>query len=396
VSYPGRVRVFAVQSGALLGPLAGGLVSPILIDIGASFDTTTERAATSLTAYFIPFALLLFVSGTLGERLGRKRVVRWAYVVFVIGLLMSALATSLDIFLAGRAIQGLANAFATPLLLAGLSEMVPPHRRGKAIGVFAGFQAAGQSLAALLGAVTATATWRLAFVAVAVVAGLMALTPPPGEPRPRQSSPRLRGLLNLEMLLLCSAGFLAFAGAAGVPFLVALEVQERMGLSVVSTGLLLAGFGVSGLCLGHACGALAQRFGAVRASIVAAVGGGTAVATIGFAQSVWQVAAAWAVAGAFMAMLNVALQMLTLTAQPHNRGGAISLVAALRFTGSAVAPLIWLPLFVRSSALAFPLVGLVTGLAALSLLGAGRRGQLVRTEAEVADSDAALVAPQPP
>ena len=56
-------------------------------------------------AYLVPFALLQVVSGTIGERIGRRRAVRVAYLVYAGALLLSAVATSFDVFLASRALQ---------------------------------------------------------------------------------------------------------------------------------------------------------------------------------------------------------------------------------------------------------------------------------------------------
>ena len=56
-------------------------------------------------------------------------------------------------------------------------------------------------------------------------------------------------------------------------------------------------------------------------------------------------------------MLTVALQNLTVRAVPGNRGGALSVVAAFRFTGAAVAPLAWLPVYQSDPALAFAFAG---------------------------------------
>jgi hypothetical protein len=86
--------------------------------------------------------------------------VRAAYLVYAVALLLAAVAPTIGIFLVSRGLQGTANAFTTPLLLAGLADAVPAGERGRAVGMFAGVQAGGLSLAPLLGGLAAEGSWR--------------------------------------------------------------------------------------------------------------------------------------------------------------------------------------------------------------------------------------------
>lgn len=117
----------------------------------------------------MPFAVLQLGSGTLGERWGARRTIQLAYLVYA--LASAGCAPALPAFLAGRALVGGANAFTSPLLLAGLGAAVPPGRLSRSIGVYSSFQAAGQSFAPLLGGIAAVWPWRLAFVVVGPLAG---------------------------------------------------------------------------------------------------------------------------------------------------------------------------------------------------------------------------------
>lgn len=368
-----RVRVALVYVGGLLGPLGGGVVAPMLPRIGASLHASTGAVATSLTAYFVPFAAVQLVSGTLGERWGRRRTVRAAYVVYALGAVACAVATSLPVFLAMRAVLGIANAFTSPLLLAGLADMVPGERLSRSVGVFASCQAAGQSFAPLVGGLSAGSSWRLAFAAVAVTAALLALGPPPGEPRPGVAAPSWRPLASVPLGLLSVAAFASYIGASALPFLVALYAENALGLSEGVTGTVLLGFGLAGLLLGAVWGRLNDRFGPRLCGAVAAVVTAVFVAAVGLTGSPLALALCWTAAGAGASMLTVVLQNLTVRAVPGNRGGALSAVSAFRFTGAAVAPLLWLPLYQASAREAFTAAGLSALLAAVALLPGMRR-----------------------
>ena len=70
--------------GGFLGPFGGGVVAVLVPQLREAFDATTAGVALSIPAYLVPFALLQLVSGTLGERLGRRRVVRTGYIVYAL------------------------------------------------------------------------------------------------------------------------------------------------------------------------------------------------------------------------------------------------------------------------------------------------------------------------
>ena len=144
-----RRATLPLYLGGFLGPFGGAVLAVLIPELRDAFDATTNQVALAVPAYLVPFAALQVVSGTLGERIGRRRAVRGAYLVYAASLLASAAAPTIGVFLASRAVQGAANAFTSPLLLAGLADAVPAGRRARAVGTFAGVQAGGLSMAPL-------------------------------------------------------------------------------------------------------------------------------------------------------------------------------------------------------------------------------------------------------
>jgi len=161
--------------GGFLGPFGGGVVAVLVPQLREAFDATTAGVALSIPAYLVPFAAFQLISGTLGERLGRRRVVRTGYIVYALLSVLAAFVPTLGAFLVVRALQGCANAFLTPLLLAGLADEVPPRQIGRAVGTFAAVQTSAVALAPLGGGLLGAVDWRLAFVSQAVVAGGLAV-----------------------------------------------------------------------------------------------------------------------------------------------------------------------------------------------------------------------------
>src|SRR4051812_23446770 len=246
-----RTHTLPLYIGGFLGPFGGGVVAVLVPQLRDAFDATTAGVALTIPAYLVPFAALQLVSGTIGERLGRRRVVRTAYLAYAVLSVLAAFAPSLGAFIVIRALQGSANAFLTPLLLAGLADETDPRQIGRAIGTFAAVQTAAVALAPLLGGALGAADWRLAFFAQSAVALALATMPPP-DGRRRDEVPRLRSVFTRRVGRLSAAAFAGYASVTGVGFLVAVLAADEFGLESVTRGVLLAGFGVAGMILGRA------------------------------------------------------------------------------------------------------------------------------------------------
>jgi MFS family permease len=353
-----RGATLPLYLGGFMGPFGGAVLAVLIPELRAAFHTSTGEVALAIPAYLVPFAALQVGSGTIGERLGRRRAVRAAYAVYAVALIGSAVAPTIGVFLVTRAIQGAANAFTSPLLLAGLADAVAPDRRGRAVGTFAGVQAAGVSLAPLLGGLAGAVSWRLAFIAPAVVALGLILVPPP-EPSTRATRVSFRSVFTPRMGLLSAAGFAGYLGMTGLTFLVSLRADDAFGVGSTGRGVLLAAFGAAGMVFGRYGGHRSEQLGPARAAAVAAFGCAAAVAPLGVAPSALALGVLWFCAGALSALLWAGLNTLALEAVPANRGGAVSLFAAAKFSGTAVAPLILLPVYHRSPAAAFVCAALV-------------------------------------
>jgi len=199
---PHRSHTLPLYVGGFLGPFGGAVLAVLIPELREAFDATTTEIALAVPAYLVPFALLQLISGTLAERIGRRRVVTIAYTVYAVGSIGAAVAPGIEVFLLCRGIQGTANAFTSPVLLAGLADAVPPRERGRAVGTFAGVQAGGISLAPLLGGIAAEITWRLAFIVPAIVALALIAYPPPPSAHREGHRPRLVAVFTRRVMVL--------------------------------------------------------------------------------------------------------------------------------------------------------------------------------------------------
>jgi MFS family permease len=339
---PGTLPLYI---GGFLGPFGGGVVAVLVPQLRDAFDASTATVAAAIPAYLVPFAVLQLVSGTVGERLGRRRVVRTGYIFYVGFSILAGLAPGIGVFLAARALQGAANAFLTPLLLAGLADEVPPRQIGRAVGTFAAVQTAAVALAPLCGGVLGALDWRLAFFVPALVAVGLAFLPPADAKRREGEIPRLRAVMTRRIGLLSGAAFAGYAGVTGVGFLVAVEAADDFGLESIERGLLLAGFGIAGMLVGRPSGDAVDRYGRVPVALAGATSCAILVALLGFAPSAAALALLWFATGLGSALIWAGINTLAVEAVPGNRAGGTSVVSAFKFAGNAAAPVMWLPLY---------------------------------------------------
>ncbi|MEA2288177.1 MAG: hypothetical protein QOD55_174 [Solirubrobacteraceae bacterium] len=383
----------ALYLGGFLGPFGGGVIIVLIPELQELFEASAAQVTAAITVYILPFAALQLVSGTLGERLGHARTIRCAYIAYALASFGAAASTDIGSFLVFRALQGASNAFTSPLLLAALAAVTPLERLGRSMGTFAAVQTAGMVMAPLCGGLIGAVDPRLAFAVPGVVALVLAAAPMPGADRETPSAPaRLRAAFNRRSTAVALAGLLAYMAINGVAFLVALLAADRFGLDATERGLLLAGFGLAGVLAGRPAGGLVDRAGPRRLMAGGALGSGAMVAVLGLADSLAVLAAAWIVAGMASALMWAALNTLAVQSAPANRGGAISVIGAFKFAGGAMAPLLWLPLYVVEPELAFALAGAAG--AAIALVALTLRGLPSAPPADATDRARAAAAVQ--
>jgi MFS family permease len=365
-----RATTLPLYVGGFLGPFGGGVLAVLIPQLRDAFAATTGDIAAAVPAYMVPFAALQLVSGTVGERLGRRRVVRAGYLAYAAASVALALSPAVPELLVCRALQGVANAFLTPLLLAGLADEVPSRQLGRAVGTFAAVQTAAVALAPLCGGVLGAVDWRLAFLVPAAVAVALALIPPPDarEAGAAAARARLRSVVSARVGLLCGASFAGYAGITGLAFLVAVLAADQFGLGSIARGAVVAAFGVSGMLCGRAAGGAVDRFGRVPVAVVGAAACALLVGAIGFAPGAPTLAALWFGAGAASALVWAGVNTLVVEAVPTNRAGGTSVVSAFKFAGNAAAPVMWLPLYHADARLGFLGAGVMASLAGVLVL----------------------------
>jgi EmrB/QacA subfamily drug resistance transporter len=102
-------------------------------DLGAS----ESQLQWVVAIYSLVFAGLLFTSGALGDRFGRKGALQFGLATFFVASLLASQATDITQIIACRAAMGVGAAFIMPSTLSILVNVFPPHERAKAIAIWA-------------------------------------------------------------------------------------------------------------------------------------------------------------------------------------------------------------------------------------------------------------------
>jgi EmrB/QacA subfamily drug resistance transporter len=153
-----------VSIGLFMVVLDNLVVSVALPSIHRELGASIQALEWTVNAYVLAYAVLLLTGAALGDRFGRKRMFIGGLALFTASSAAAAVAPSMGLLIAARAIQGVGAAIVTPLTLTLLADAFPPERRGIALGVWSGISGIAVALGPLVGgAVIQAASWHWIF-----------------------------------------------------------------------------------------------------------------------------------------------------------------------------------------------------------------------------------------
>ena len=142
----------------------GSVLNVALPAIRASYGAGAQDVQWVVNAFLLPLSALLLLGGALGDHFGRRLLLVVGTSLFAAASLVCALAPSLPILLAARALQGIGAALLLPNSLALLNAAYSGEKRGRAVGIWAAAGAAAAAVAPLLGGwLVGTVGWPAIF-----------------------------------------------------------------------------------------------------------------------------------------------------------------------------------------------------------------------------------------
>jgi EmrB/QacA subfamily drug resistance transporter len=227
----------------LLSSLGTSVANVALPTLEEAFDASFAQVQWVVLAYLLAVTTLVVSAGRLGDLVGRRRLLIVGIAAFVGASALCALAPSLALLVAARAVQGTGAAIMMALTLAFVAEAAPKARTGSAMGLLGTTSAIGTALGPSIGGLLiAGLGWRAIFLANVPI-GLLALGIahrhlPPDRRRAEPGRPRFDVVGTLLLALTLAAYALAMtiehgrvmllAGAVvGVVLFVVVETRTR-------------------------------------------------------------------------------------------------------------------------------------------------------------------------
>ena len=208
----GVLTLLVTSLGSFMVLLDGSIIFVALHEIQKDLGGQLSQLQWTVDAYTLPFAALMLTAGTLGDRLGRKRVFLTGLVLFVLGSALCGFAPEVDWLILGRVVQGIgAAAISTGSLSLLVSTFSKPAERAKAIGIWTAVSGVSIALGPLLGGILIESfNWQAIFF-LNLPIGVLALAL--GVPRLIESkNPNARHIDLLGQVLVASGLFCLVLG----------------------------------------------------------------------------------------------------------------------------------------------------------------------------------------
>lgn len=326
-----------------LGPLSTDLYLPALPTLAQAFATDAARVQLTLSVFLAGFAVAQLFYGPLSDRYGRRPIMLFGLVLYLVSSVACMLATSIDALILARFFQAL-GACAGPVLgRAIVRDVYGPVQAARVLAYISGAMAIAPMIGPLLGGwLTVWFGWRANFAALSLFSAVQVAATflllgesnahrDPGATRPRQILGNFGELLSARLYLgylLCfSFSYAAlFSFISGSSFV----LIELYGLSPQWYGASF-GFVVTGYISGTmASGKLTLRLGPPRMVLMGALLG-TAAGTLMAALALLEVHSVWAIL-----LPMFAFMVATGLVMPNAIGGALAPYPKMAGSASAL------------------------------------------------------------
>ena len=353
-----RRTIWLLAFGTFASMVAQRICDAMLPELSRVFAVSLAQAAQVVSVFAITYGASQLFYGPLGDRLGKFKVVTYATLGCSVGSLLAVFAGSLDMLVFARLLMALGAAALIPLAMAWVGDNVPTEQLqemltrtglGSTLGIVGG-QLVGGLLTDALG-------WRWAFgfltILFAVVGSFMLADlrrqQAPGRTKSPAASPARQAIVRPHFLRQAFAIATApwprvvlllalIEGAAGFGVLAvwASHLHGSLGLSLSSSGAIVALFGLGGVAYMVVGRMLIRRFGPQRLVWVGGAIVGASALVLAYTAHWLPAVPASLAAGFGFFMFHNTMQANATQMAPHARGTAVSLFASFLFLGQSI------------------------------------------------------------
>jgi len=141
------------------------IINVALPSVGRDFRAPVSGLQWTVDAYLLVIASLLMLSGSVADRVGRRRIFQIGLAIFTLGSLACSLAPSLGALIAFRALQAVGGSMLNPVAMAIVTNtFTEPGERAKAIGFWGSTFGLSLALGPIVGGALVDSTgWRSVF-----------------------------------------------------------------------------------------------------------------------------------------------------------------------------------------------------------------------------------------
>lgn len=233
--------VMAVVSAAIfVSVLQQTFVNVVVPDIQKDFGASQGQVGWVITGYLLVFAVGIPLYGRVADLYSLRRTFSLGLLGLAAGSVVCAFAPSLSLLVAGRILQA-AGAAAIPALgFASIAKLLPPGRRGAALGLLSSSVGVGAAIGPVAGGfIAGVAGWQSLFFVTLVLALLLAAGAWRVLPDAVSDHPAAPGNILEALHLFDVPGGLLLASAAGLALFSVTEGQVAGFTSPVTWGSFL-------------------------------------------------------------------------------------------------------------------------------------------------------------
>lgn len=344
-------------AASFAGPVAGNAILAMVSVLAVEWNTTGDAVLLAIPAFMLPFAVIQIFSGSISTAYDRRLTLSLGLLVYIVGSIGAALSPSLMVFLMVRVVQGVGYAFVAPVLVPIVSDIAGKGRQGLAMGYLGSTSTAGVTVGPLMGGLFAEYNWRLAFIAIAVMASVVLVAvlvvfrkgseSPRTRTTPKQSLGRLASTAkNRDVLRLSATGFLVFVSFIGVISYLSVHLgPDGVGMGPGEIGFILMFSGLSGVFISPIAGKMVDRKGTrccVSLGLVVAAG---ATVSMQFVGGMLPYIVLLSLIGFGSSFVWSALLTMLMRADPSRKDESSSIFNSARFMGFAVSPVLLAPVY---------------------------------------------------